>query len=92
LDTSNYTWELKIENGILKTKNYFRNEVIEKFAIQLNDYALHEMMHHKQSLSWIFKFEVTLNSCPTIKNTIFQKWKKAIWECFISHTFSKQIK
>jgi hypothetical protein len=52
LDTSNYTWELKIENGILKTKNYFRNEVIEKFAIQLNDYALHEMMHHKQSLSW----------------------------------------
>ena len=40
-DISNYTWVLKIEDWILKTKNYFRKEVIEKFSIQLNDYAYH---------------------------------------------------
>jgi hypothetical protein len=39
-DISNYTWVLKIENWILKTKNYFR-KIIEKFSIQLNDYAYH---------------------------------------------------
>jgi hypothetical protein len=38
---SNYTWVLKIENWILKAKNYFRKGVIEKFVIQQNDYALH---------------------------------------------------
>jgi hypothetical protein len=35
----------------MKTKNYFRKKVIEKFSIQLNNYEFHEMMHHKQSLS-----------------------------------------
>ena len=40
-DISNYTWVLKIEDWILKTKNYFRKEVIEKFSIQLNNYAYH---------------------------------------------------
>jgi hypothetical protein len=38
-DISNYTWVFKIEDWILKTKNYFRKEVIEKFSIQPNDYA-----------------------------------------------------
>jgi hypothetical protein len=38
---SNYTWVLKIEDSILKTKNYFRKEVIEKLPIQLNEYAFH---------------------------------------------------
>jgi hypothetical protein len=37
----NYTWVLKFEDWILKTNNYFRKEVIEKFSIQLNDYAYH---------------------------------------------------
>jgi hypothetical protein len=32
---------LKIEDRILKTKNYFRRGVIEKFSIQLNEYAYH---------------------------------------------------
>jgi hypothetical protein len=40
-DISNYTWGLKIEDWILKTKNYFRKEEIEKFSIQPNDYAYH---------------------------------------------------
>jgi hypothetical protein len=40
-DISNYTWVLQIEDCILKTKNYFRKEEIEKFSIQLNDYAYH---------------------------------------------------
>jgi hypothetical protein len=39
LDISNYTWILKIEDWILKTKNYVGKEVIEKFPIQLNEYA-----------------------------------------------------
>jgi hypothetical protein len=39
LDISNYTWVLKIEDWILKTKNYLRKEVIEKFSIQLKDYV-----------------------------------------------------
>jgi hypothetical protein len=30
-DISNYTWVLKIEDWILKTKNYFRKEVIKNF-------------------------------------------------------------
>jgi hypothetical protein len=29
-DISNYTWVLKFEDSILKTKNYFRKGVIEK--------------------------------------------------------------
>jgi hypothetical protein len=40
-DISNYTWVLKFEDWILKTKDYFRKEVIEKFSIQPNDYAYH---------------------------------------------------
>jgi hypothetical protein len=40
-DISNYTWVLKTEDWILKTKNYFEKEAIEKFSIQLNDYAYH---------------------------------------------------
>jgi hypothetical protein len=40
-DISNYTWVLKFEDWILKTKNCFRKEVIEKFSIQPNGYAYH---------------------------------------------------
>ena len=40
-DISKYTWVLKIENWIMKTKDYFRKGVIERFSIQLNDYAYH---------------------------------------------------
>jgi hypothetical protein len=40
-DMSNYTWVLKIEDWILNTKNYIRKEVVERFSIQLNDYAFH---------------------------------------------------
>jgi hypothetical protein len=32
---------LKFEDWILKTKNYFGKELIEKFPIQLNEYAFH---------------------------------------------------
>jgi hypothetical protein len=40
-DIPNYIWELKIGDLILKNKNYFRKEVIERFTIQLNDYSFH---------------------------------------------------
>jgi hypothetical protein len=32
---------MNVEDWILKTKNYFGKEVIEKFPIQLNEYAFH---------------------------------------------------
>jgi hypothetical protein len=32
---------VEIEDWILKTKKYFWKEAIEKFSIQLNDYAYH---------------------------------------------------
>jgi hypothetical protein len=31
----------------VKTKNLPRKKVIEKFSNQLNNYAYHQMMHHK---------------------------------------------
>jgi hypothetical protein len=46
-DISNYTGVLKFEDSILETKKYFRKEVIERILIQLNNYAYHQMMHHK---------------------------------------------
>jgi hypothetical protein len=67
---SNYTWALKIENWILEIKNYFR-KVIEKLSIQLNDYAFHQMMHHKHWFTWIFNFEVTFTTYPTFKVLFF---------------------
>jgi predicted DNA-binding protein len=32
---------MNVEDRTLKTKNYFRKEIIEKFPIQLNEYAFH---------------------------------------------------
>ena len=87
-DISNYTWVLRIEDRILKTKNYFRKGVIENFSIQLNDYAFHEMMHHKQLFTWIFNFEVTLISIPQSKY-YFPKKKGTIGVCFIFLTSIK---
>ena len=90
-DISNYTWELKIEDWILKTKNYFRKEVIEKFSIQPNNYAHHQMMHHKHLFTWISNFEVTLDFIPPSEYYFSKKRKKAIWLCFIIQTSTKQI-
>jgi hypothetical protein len=51
----------------LKTKNYFRRGVIENFSIQPNGHVFHEMIHHKQSFTWIFNVEVTLIPIPQSK-------------------------
>jgi hypothetical protein len=40
-DFTNYIWVLKIEDWNLKTNNYIRKEVVERFSIQQNDYAFH---------------------------------------------------
>jgi hypothetical protein len=64
---SNYIWVWKFEDSILETKKYFRKELIKKIPIQLNNYACHQMMHHKPLFTWIINLEVTFTPYFTSK-------------------------
>jgi predicted transcriptional regulator len=86
-DISNYIWVWKFENSIVETKKYFRKEVIEKIPIQLNNYAYHQMMHHKPLFTWIINLEVTFTSYFTSKILFFYKeGKQYEWVFCICNT------